>query len=1242
MKEICYLIGKTVSARQALLLRSMKEKDITRALHLVPTKGKVMELETDTLFWLQRRVETLTGIIHQIFEEDIKPEKYSDYSHIDGIAARILIKKALVNRSMEPDGLACFNNLFTEENAHRDYPGICRNISSFFTTIYRNNYEDIYANLLGSKILLQEEISPGTADERYGLESDLLWLMGDYEELKRDIKVYDEDDIFLNVREYLQNGGRPSYLEDYKTIILDGLTHFSRIEEEILYHLVSSAEELWWLIDFDSKSDDPMAGFRQACSIEKDKQDDNESCRICYSLVSLMDRLHKKDVSVKIEKTDEIPYPNPYAGALYTGKKPDTAGTDSLKTGSFTGDVDEVRAIASEIKRILFDPGQKENVNPGDIRVIFPDLNDYASIVSEIFSEYGLPFSLTKGIPLSSHPLSHIFLKIFELPLEGFRRDDIFGLFSSKIINFEFARFELPELTMDAIKDEHLLPGDKREDIEKLSVSEEFISRLKNPDVFLFDTALKRCGIERLGHGLENLALDQIPVFRKIYITSMDGVKNRDDRKALGLEYYLFIIQGSLFKAIFSPFIELMTCSSPNEIYKTCEKLTELLGFPANIIDINVRDSVFKPNEKRTMLKRDIRAFSLLNDLVNISHREMNLVQRLFNIKKSDILVSSFYDTFKNRINNKYLLDERNPDVIRVSQWLEARGRSFDYVFAGGLTANKFPLKEEADFIIPESLRGRFRIIDPVDQSKHLFCHLLKNYKKRLYISWPESISEKQVQPSQILQDLFALMDTNKDDRRHSWESNPFYASVNELLNAGICKNENGQKKQGYPSNLENIIIKEHGREEDIIRGIKTFAARSAGNGLFEYDGLVKNAPGFKVFSSENIRSFSYSSLETLANCPMRYLFKYIYKLKDTEEITPEASARDIGQFTHEILSIFFRKVMEQSDNIAGLGIEQAFTMIKKIIKEHEDKSTVFNRLDFGEFYKQELYAGIEPEGEGETNREGVISSLLNYENREFTHRIPKGVEFEFGTEDNPVELGDVSIKGFIDRFDADAESPGTFHIYDYKTGYIKPAANIKKGLAFQLPVYIKALQSVIKPDKLSACYYSLKRSSFLENAPLKNFVSDHTDGSGMDISGISLIDDFIKELTGLIEKGIFHHSADGLTCDYCDFKYVCHMDKKRMDGLLESRPDIAVYSGNRNQAKWKKADNFKKEWKKILQSMEKAMTLKTASARKKHFETVMEYRNDLIEKRGTLPLTEEYMDSLINDIDCFERQYNS
>ena len=992
-----------------------------------PTRGSVMELETDSRFWINRRVNTVTGVIHRIFDEDIRPEKYRDHSHIDHILRQLLIKKALINRSMEPQGLSYFHPLFPGGTIDKDYPGICQNISGFFSTLYRNNYENTYANDLGGRIIWQEEKNPGSADEKYALESDLLWLMGDYEELKREIKGYDDDDILKDVRDFLKENNDSSYLVNFNVIILDSLTHISRIEEEILLHLINSVDELWWLIDYESNDDDPVADFRKACGKEADRQKgiskkegEIESCRIYYSIISLMDRLHECGFQYTIEKADAVSYPNSYAAALYTNKSMDgDRGSDSLKIGAFSGVVDEVQAIASEIKRIILEQGE----SPGNIRVIFPDLNDYASIVSEVFTEYGLPFSLTKGIPLSSHPLSHIFLKILQLPIEDFRREDLFSLFSLRILNLDFILFDLPDFSLDIYPGDLYLPDDTIESLENLFDPETSKIVSKKPDIHLFDSAMRRCGIDRLGRHIENIDNDRITVFRDIYFDAVKNTKNPDEKISLRFEYYCFLYQRSIFQSVMSRFTALRNCRTPEKMIEIFREIIRLFGFPANIIEINNYDTGFNPATKRMLLKRDIRAFTLLNELVSISHREITLAQQLFNIDKSDALLAFFYNTLNTRINNKYLLDERNPDVIRISQWLETRGRSFGYVFAGGLTAGRFPLKEEPDFIIPESSRGIFRIIDSVDQSKQLFCNLLKNYEKRLYLSYPESISEKPVQPSQVIQDLYALIDSGGPgkpaDKNLFWNKNQFYTSRNELLNAGKNKGEAGKDTSGSPFNLKDIIIKDVTSEEDILRGIKAYASRSAGNGLFEYDGLVGNATEFIPYEKERKRIFSSSSLETLANCPMRYLFQYVYRLRDLDDITPEVTSRDLGQFTHDILNLFYNKLADLKTNVYGLGIERSFNIAGQIIKEYLKKKSILDRLDFAEFYELELFSGLESEPET-GNRAGILSALLYYEYREFMNRIPEGVEFEFGDYEKPVKLGNVPVRGFIDRFDRD------------------------------------------------------------------------------------------------------------------------------------------------------------------------------------------------------------------------------
>ena len=199
----------------------------------------------------------------------------------------------------------------------------------------------------------------------------------------------------------------------------------------------------------------------------------------------------------------------------------------------------------------------------------------------------------------------------------------------------------------------------------------------------------------------------------------------------------------------------------------------------------------------------------------------------------------------------------------------------------------------------------------------------------------------------------------------------------------------------------------------------------------------------------------------------------------------------------------------------------------------------------------------------------------------------------------------------------------------------------VKKGLSFQLPVYIRALRSVSGVKKISAAYYSLKKEVFGKEGPVKQSINDHTDqGKGIDISGISLIDDYADRLMDILEKGYFHHSADGVECDYCEFMYACHKDLSRMDHLLESGTGHQIYSGVKNLERWANADQFINRWKDILEDMRKAFTLKTERGRRGRFEAVMNFGKEVVRSRGSLPFHDEYIDELLDKIKEFEKRY--
>jgi hypothetical protein len=215
----------------------------------------------------------------------------------------------------------------------------------------------------------------------------------------------------------------------------------------------------------------------------------------------------------------------------------------------------------------------------------------------------------------------------------------------------------------------------------------------------------------------------------------------------------------------------------------------------------------------------------------------------------------------------------------------------------------------------------------------------------------------------------------------------------------------------------------------------------------------------------------------------------------------------------------------------------------------------------------------------------------------------------------------------------------GRLFLYDYKTGRSSSAPNIKKGLSFQLPVYIKAVKFNGDASRISESFYSLRRDSLSED-PMVLTISEECGGEGLDISGLRLFDEYGDQLFGMLHNGRFHHSADGLDCDFCEFRYACHRDPVRMKQLIKSETGEKIYSGDKNLEKWERAEQFRKEWKKVQGFMEKAFSLKTPSGRKNNYEKVLEFRQDLETRRAVLPFYEEYIEKIINEIEGFEKTF--
>ncbi|MGD8781451.1 MAG: exodeoxyribonuclease V subunit gamma [Ignavibacteria bacterium] len=152
---------------------------------------------------------------------------------------------------------------------------------------------------------------------------------------------------------------------------------------------------------------------------------------------------------------------------------------------------------------------------------------------------------------------------------------------------------------------------------------------------------------------------------------------------------------------------------------------------------------------------------------------------------------------------------------------------------------------------------------------------------------------------------------------------------------------------------------------------------------------------------------------------------------------------------------------------------------------------------------------------------------------------------------EEPGSIGNVLIRGKVDRVDIYEDRVG---IVDYKLGGSKPTLNdIKDGLSLQLPVYLKIIKDILieKYDKQYLPVYMSIYSLVYNNKKFGKQLISLTRKKNADIEYlvneiIELTWTHIKKYVDSISKGIFNLSQledrENKICRFCNFKSVCRV----------------------------------------------------------------------------------------------------
>lgn len=365
---------------------------------------------------------------------------------------------------------------------------------------------------------------------------------------------------------------------------------------------------------------------------------------------------------------------------------------------------------------------------------------------------------------------------------------------------------------------------------------------------------------------------------------------------------------------------------------------------------------------------------------------------------------------------------------------------------------------------------------------------------------------------------------------------------------------------------------------------------------------IFKSGGGFSIDKNDDILKIlddlagklSASAIDTYIDCPVRFYYRYILKLKETKHLKAGIGADKIGIFVHRALRRFYEGIQRNGYDIVYRFLKDDGYFKDEIYRAIEEPYNIAGLgidADFGEYFivketaKKILYNFIKNDLKN-CKTDKYIWNIIGLESeKEARFRIEDGIEKGreirlYGKIDRIDGYKDKDAKsGGIGGVDASNESGERFLIIDYKTGSSSVMPDIKKILnrggkkpvflnkredikelikSFQLPIYLylfKTEQNMENYGSMDACLNltgltgSGKNQMSNEGGHRLYLLGNQTEKSAanFDLDAENLMEDiFLPSLQYIIgeilNKDIpfIPDNLENRTCEYCPYHLLC------------------------------------------------------------------------------------------------------
>jgi len=290
---------------------------------------------------------------------------------------------------------------------------------------------------------------------------------------------------------------------------------------------------------------------------------------------------------------------------------------------------------------------------------------------------------------------------------------------------------------------------------------------------------------------------------------------------------------------------------------------------------------------------------------------------------------------------------------------------------------------------------------------------------------------------------------------------------------------------------------------------------------------IPKNDDILQLVSEKAKTGFSASALNVFRNCSLKFYFREILKLKESDRIEPDIEFNVFGNVIHATLEGIYKQFVGKTIKPAKLTemIPEVDAMLEKTFKEiykGGNIKTGKNHLIF-EVAKKYITQFLKAEIEDATT---PFKQIIGLEER-----------FEVILD---VENIEVKLKGFLDRIEK-LQEDDHIRIIDYKTGKVEPKdlelkdweelSGHAKDKLFQLLfydyLYEKKYQPAFAPE---LGIYSLRMRSHGLIEPNIPDEENHFEAYLLDL---------IREIFDPLIQ--FEQTTDKRICSYCDYREICN-----------------------------------------------------------------------------------------------------